>query len=57
MIRFLDFLFWAVSGAFLLFAGSEFILQMGDAGKYAGLTSIATSILFFMNAIYKIVRD
>ena len=57
MIRFLDFLFWAVSGAFLLFAGSQFILQMDDAGKYAGLTLIATSILFFINAIYQIVKD
>ena len=57
MIRFLDFLFWAVSGAFLLFAGSEFISEMGDAGKYAGLTLIVTSILFFMNAIYQIIKD
>jgi hypothetical protein len=57
MTRFLDFLFWGVSGAFLLFAGGEFILNMGDAGMYAGRASVATSILFFMAAIYQIIRD
>lgn len=57
MTRFFDFLFWAVSGVFLLYAGEEFILNMGDAGMYAGLASVVTSILFFMAAIYQIVRD
>tara|TARA_R100000734_G_C3298423_1_gene89363 strand:- start:765 stop:938 length:174 start_codon:yes stop_codon:yes gene_type:complete len=57
MTRILDFLFWAVSGGFLLYAGGEFILNMGDAGMIAGLASVVTSILFFMTAIYQIVRD
>ena len=57
MTRILDFLFWAVSGTFLLFAGAEFISEMGDAGRIAGLASVVTSILFFMSAIYQIARD
>ena len=57
MTRILDFLFWAVSSVFLLFAGTEFIYQMGDAGMIAGLASVVTSILFFMAAIYQIIRD
>ena len=57
MTRFLDFLFWAVSGLFLLIAAELFITQMGDAGMIAGLASIVTSILMFGAAIYAMARD
>ena len=57
MTRFLDFLFWAVSGLFLLIAAELFITQMGDAGMIAGLASVVTAILMFGAAIHAIVRD
>ena len=57
MTRFFDFLFYAVSGFFLLIAAELFITQMGDAGMIAGLASIVTAILMFCAAVYAFVRD
>ena len=57
MTRFINFLFFAISGLFLVFAAECFLLLMGDVGIIAGLASLITGILMSCAAIYEIVKD
>lgn len=57
MIRFINFLFFAISGLFLFFAAECFLLLMGDVGKVAGFASVITGILMSCAAVYEIARD
>lgn len=57
MTRFINFLFFAISGLFLIFAAECFLLLMGDVGMIIGLASLITAILMSCAAVYEIVRD
>ena len=57
MLRFINFLFFAVSGFALTVVAQMFALEAEAIWRFLGFTTLITALCLYGAAIYEIIRD
>ena len=57
LIRFINFLFFAVGGFALTVVAQMFILETATVWQWIGFTTLITALCLYGAAIYEIIRD
>ena len=57
MIRFINFLFFGVSGLAMSAVAHMFISETGAVWQFIGFTTLMTALCLYGAAIYEIIRD
>ena len=57
MIRFINFLFFGVSGLAMSAVAHMFISETGAVWQFIGFTTLMTALCLYGAAVYEIIRD